>query len=95
LQLDARITHVFTAALATAWRHGRLEYLGEPLKYVVADVNRYSNGEISLGDAAAGELSITGTVSESDIGDWLKTLEEILPLTVERTAAGRFVIHSR
>jgi transmembrane sensor len=68
----------------TAWQHGRLQYLGEPLKYVVADVNRYSSKEIVVRDPAVGELLVTGTVFENDVDGCLATLEVILPVEVIR-----------
>jgi transmembrane sensor len=76
---------------AMGWRAGRLQYLGEPLKYVLADVSRYSKEEITLADPQAGELLVTGTVFESDVDAWLGSLEEILPVTVQRQKSGRVV----
>lgn len=78
-----------------AWRTGRREYLAEPLKYVVADVNRYSAAHITVRDAAVGELQITGTVFDNDIDGWLRSLEEFLPVKVERPEPGRVVLVER
>ncbi len=79
----------------SAWRTGRLQYLGEPLKYVVADVNRYSTRQIEIGDPAVGELLVSGTVFENDIEGWLRSLQEILPVEVERKGAGAVVLTTR
>lgn len=76
---------------ATAWREGRLQYRGEPLKYVLEDVSRYSSESVTLGDAAAGDLLVTGTVFESDVDAWLESLEEILPVQVDRQGDVRIV----
>jgi transmembrane sensor len=76
---------------AISWRTGRLEYLGEPLKYVVEDVNRYSREKISIDDPTVAELHLSGTVLESDIDGWLSSLEQLLPVTVERTPEGRVI----
>lgn len=80
---------------ATAWRSGRLEYLGEPLKYVVADVNRYSPRQIVIGNDGVGELKLTGTVFENDIDAWLRSVEDLLPVKVEHVAPDRIVLSSR
>ncbi len=82
-------------AAATAWRSGRLEYLGEPLKYVVADVNRYSTRQISISDPHVGELLLTGTVFENDIDTWLRSVEALLPVKVEHTEPDRIVLSPR
>lgn len=73
----------------SAWQAGRLEYLAEPLRYVVADVNRYSPQEIAIEDERIGDLLITGTVLEDDIAGWLKSLEAFLPVRVVRSENGR------
>lgn len=90
----ARISAVAPES-AMAWRTGRREYLAEPLKYVVADVNRYSTAQVSVADAAVGELLITGTVFDNDIDGWLRSLEEFLPVKVERPEPGRVVLVER
>lgn len=76
---------------AISWREGRLQYRGEPLKYVLADVSRYSKEDITVADPEAGELLVTGTVYESDVDAWLGSLEEILPVKVESLGTGRVV----
>jgi transmembrane sensor len=76
------------AQSAVAWRAGRLQYLDEPLQYVVADVNRYSAAEILIADPTLGELRVTGTVLEDDIDGWLQSLEKFMPLRVRRLAGG-------
>jgi len=79
---------------ATEWISGRLQYRQVPLKYVIADVQRYFNKTIVLGDAAAGEFEFTGTVYQTEVGDWFLALEKIFPLDVSR-ANERVLIESR
>ncbi len=81
------ITRASTQA-ATAWRTGRLEYLDEPLKYVVADVNRYSHAQILVVDAQLAELRVTGTVFENDVDGWLLSLEKFMPVRVRHLPGG-------
>jgi transmembrane sensor len=99
LERDARsagngATLPLTAA-AASWRTGRLEYLNEPLKYVVADVNRYSKTEVLIEDPAVAELLVTGTVFEDDIDGWLRSIEEFMPVTADRSDGERVRLRGR
>jgi transmembrane sensor len=79
--------HVDTQA-ATAWTHGRLTFDDQPLQYVVQTINRYSTRRIVV-SPDAGALRFSGIVFDDDIGDWLKSLEVIFPVT--ETAQGSSV----
>jgi transmembrane sensor len=75
-----RATHSVTIStvnpvVALGWREGRLNYSNEPLRLVVADVNRYSNRRIEIQDSEVGNLSFTGTVFTSAIDDWLAAVQ--------------------
>ncbi len=78
---------------ALAWREGRLKYRGESLRYVVDDVNRYAERPIVLADAAAGDISFTGTVFEQRINAWVQGLEQAFPLQVEETGSTVIIRH--
>lgn len=80
---------------ATAWRDGRLEYLGESLKYVVDDVNRYAARRIVIQDPSVGELRLSGTVFEEDIDSWLRSVEDLLPVEVKRLDTGEVLLAPR
>jgi transmembrane sensor len=69
-------------AAISAWRDGRLEFVNEPLRLVVATVNRYSPREIVVTDQSLSELSITGSVSEAHTEEWLRALPEIIPVRI-------------
>ena len=43
------------------WRDGKLQYIDEPLRVVVADVSRYSALQVTIGDPSIAELAFTGT----------------------------------
>jgi len=73
---------------------GRLQYRDVPLKYIVADVNRYRAKPIEFKDAAASEYGFSGTVFLDHEHEWLLSLEKILPLRVTEKD-GRAVIESR
>ncbi len=82
-------------ASATAWRMGRLEYFGEPLRVVIANVNRYSARPIVIADEDIGQLQFTGTVFVRSIDDWVAALQQAFPVTCEPQADGSVVIKHR
>lgn len=84
----ATLSSVDTSA-ALAWREGRLEYTRTALSAVLADINRYSEHPVELADARVGELTFTGTVFTDSIGDWVSALPAALPVTVQRSEAGK------
>lgn len=65
-----------------AWQKGRLQFSNEPLRLVVATVNRYSERQIVVTHQALRDLSVTGTVTENHIEEWLRALPEVLPVKV-------------
>lgn len=67
---------------ALAWQNGRLEFVDEPLRAVVATINRYSDRELILTDAQLGDMSFTGTVYEGRVDEWLQALQEVFPIRV-------------
>lgn len=77
-----------------AWREGLLQYRGEPLPLVIADVTRYSGYDIVIADSAVAELRITGTVFANDVGSWLQSLEAALPVRVIRAPDGTVRLES-
>jgi len=62
-----------------AWRDGLLVYESESLKFVVADLNRYSARRIEIGDREAGEALLTGVVYTRDLDNWLPLLPQAFP----------------
>lgn len=82
-------------ASAVGWRSGRLEYFGEPLWAVVANVNRYSSQPIRVEGAEIGELQFTGTVFTGATDDWVRMLPQAFPVSCERAGDGSFVIRPR
>jgi transmembrane sensor len=57
--------------VALAWREGRLQFVDEPLRLVLASVNRYYGRELLI-DPAIEDLRFTGTVFGDGIDPWLK-----------------------
>ena len=69
--------------LVTSWQNGQLKYINEPLKYVIADVNRYYDRKIVIRDLNLENLGFTGTVFSDRIDEWLINLPRIFPIAVE------------
>jgi transmembrane sensor len=80
---------------AMAWREGRLEYYGEPLSSVVADVSRYSNQPIELGDPQLARLTFTGTVFTESVDDWLNAIQATFPIRAVTTDDHRVLLLRR
>jgi transmembrane sensor len=76
----SHIKHADTQA-AIAWTHGRLTFDDQPLRYVIETVDRYSSRRIVVSPSAGG-LRFTGIVFDSEIDDWLQSLEGIFPVTI-------------
>lgn len=75
------------------WREGWLVYRNEPLRYVVADISRYTKEEIQLAGSAA-EIHFSGAVSKDNIDEWVQALATVAPVEVTRATEG-FVIAAR
>ena len=70
------------ASLATTWMDGRRQYRNEPLRDVLADIDRYTGQRIQVADAATGDLKFTGTLNLENSDAWLKGLAIALPVVV-------------
>jgi transmembrane sensor len=75
------------------WREGWLVYRDEPLKYVIADILRYTNLHVEVA-ALAADVQFSGAVFRDDIDEWILALPEVASVSVERTGAG-YVIRSK
>ncbi|GAB3791479.1 FecR family protein [Dyella agri] len=72
-----------TPEQATGWRSDRLEFVGEPLAVVIANVNRYSRRPVRLDGSGLAGFSFTGTVRTDEIDSWLHALPQVFPLQVD------------
>ena len=50
----------------TAWTRGQLVFHGEPLREVIAEINRYTNDRVVLTDPAAGSIPVYGVINQGD-----------------------------
>jgi transmembrane sensor len=69
---------------ALAWKEGSVVYASEPLRNVVADLNRYSRVRVVLDDAALAERPVTGRWLTSDVDAWLDGVAGAFSLQVLR-----------
>jgi len=69
---------------ALAWKEGSVVYASEPLRNVVADLNRYSRVRVVLDDAALAERPVTGRWLTNDVDAWLKGVAGAFSLEVLR-----------
>lgn len=78
--------------LASSWEQGRLEFKDEPLRLVVARINRYSTRQITITDPSIEDLRVTGAVYSDRIDSWLAGLQQVLPVRVSAPDANRLAI---
>jgi len=80
---------------ALAWREGRLEYVAQPLSSVIADVNRYAQRPVVVGDEAAGGILFTGTVFTRSADEWVQSLPNEFPVELISNGGASLVLASR
>lgn len=78
-----------------AWREGRLEYMGDPLKLVIPDVARYTDRQLVITDSTVEEILYTGSVMTDDVDDWLTSLSDVFAIEVVRVGDDRVLLQAR
>jgi len=68
----------------TSWVAGRLEFDNTPLSEVVAELSRWHDIEMRLGDAAIARQKFTANLTGASLTETLTTLTTVLHLRVER-----------
>jgi transmembrane sensor len=87
-----RLTAIAPQAVAT-WQEGRLEFVDESLRTVIATVNRYSAREIVLTDPIAlGKLRFTGIVMEGRVEEWISAIQEVFPIKAAVVGRGTILV---
>ena len=79
---------------AVRWRAGWLVYRNEPLRYVLADIARYTDLQLDLSESVSDDLRFSGAVFKDDVPEWLTALPRIFPLTI-RSDGRRMIIGPR
>jgi transmembrane sensor len=71
----------------TSWVSGQLVFHSEPLREVVAELNRYSDKKIVIGQAAYADRPISGTFKAGDVDTFARGLERYQLARVEEDTA--------
>ncbi|WP_334419163.1 MULTISPECIES: FecR family protein [unclassified Bradyrhizobium] len=79
----------------TAWRSGKLVFSGQPLRDVLATLDRYRRGRIVILDNTAAEQRVSGIFDLNDTDQALRVLEESLPVSVTHLTGLMVVVRSR
>lgn len=94
IQAATVVTEIDTDDVAV-WRMGRVTYVEARLADVVADLNRYYDGEIILGDDEVGNIGFTATPNiniADDAERLLVFIDNQLPVEMVRRPNGRVVL---
>lgn len=74
-----------------SWRNGEVVFSDTPLVVAIAEMRRYDEVSIIVGDPVLNSLRISGRFPTSDAGYFLTLLDEKYGISVEREA-GKFVV---
>lgn len=79
------------------WREARLDYLQAPLEEVLATANRYTPAELLLHDPEQRlvNATVSGSFKSNNIDNLIDSLPQILPVTVDRSMAGRVLVQAQ
>jgi transmembrane sensor len=78
---------------ALSWEAGQLVFIDEPLSSAVERVNRYSNEKLSIGDAAAGQVRVTGVFTAGDTQAFVEGVSAAFPVrTIEHEGRRQFIV---
>ena len=75
-----RITRLANVLKATSWRQGKLMFDDEPLPYVLAEMNRYSQIKVSVGDMQVAKLRVSGVFNAGDVTSLIDALKAYYPV---------------
>ncbi|MBL4782901.1 MAG: FecR domain-containing protein [Porticoccaceae bacterium] len=81
-----------TADDVATWRTGRFSYYGAPLLDVIADANRYYDGEILLASDDIGALEVSTSFTAAQVDQMLSSISLALALDIERQPNGTVVL---
>ncbi|TYC89234.1 DUF4880 domain-containing protein [Novosphingobium sp. BW1] len=76
----------------TSWRSGTLVLNGESLDYALAEMNRYLEHKIVIGDPGLSKLRIGGTFDTADPSEFLLALQTSFSIRTRRDGNGGVVL---
>ena len=65
---------------ALSWEGGQLVFVEEPLSSAVERVNRYSKDKLEIGDAATGQVRVTGVFTAGDVQAFVEGISAAFPV---------------
>ncbi len=81
------------AAVATAWREGKLIYDATPLRQVVAELSQYAPIDLAVADGVP-DYPITGLIQIRSPDAMLRFIANAVPVTPVRASNNRVVLHA-
>ena len=79
---------------AVAWLSGKLVFNDTPLPAALAQFNRYSTSKIVIGDAAVGQLHVSGVFRDDDSRSFVDALRGSYGISIRRDSAGDLTLLS-
>ncbi len=70
------------------WRQGFVEFDGEPLINVIAEMNRYADARLVVQDARIADLRVSGVFRVGDQSQFVQVITRILPVTAQTQDTG-------
>ncbi len=75
-----------------AWRQGRLIYINASLAEIIADINRYYKGQVSLDSEELANLRFTSVFRTNEIDELIETLTVQLPIQMTKAPDGKITL---
>ncbi len=76
-----------------AWRNGKLLFEDQPLRQVIADLNRYRPGVIYITDSALFELRVSGIFDIKNLSNTLEAIGNSLPVKIKKLPFNVILLH--
>jgi transmembrane sensor len=78
-----------------AWREGAIVFNGAPLSDAVAEIERYTDAHIVVGDPQTAALQVGGRFRTGNIHEFFDALQGALPISVRQDPNGTIFIEPR
>ncbi len=90
-----RITRLANVLKATSWRQGKLMFDDEPLPYVLAEMNRYSQIKVAAGDRQVAKLRVSGVFNAGDVTSLIDALKAYYPVEAVAGASNEVALFQK
>lgn len=79
----------------TSWTRGRLVFHGTPLSEALAEINRYADRKVRLGDPDLADLTVGGNFIAGDSELIVSAFAAVLPVRVVEGSGGELILFRR